>query len=68
MDASEAFLSANRRYNAERENIFYVQLHSRVDGLRSLRLRLKKADLSVYTTSEARTRRGMLPGRTSCYC
>ncbi|CAK9107495.1 unnamed protein product [Durusdinium trenchii] len=37
VDASEAFLNSNRRYNADRRNIFFVHLHSRVEGLRSLR-------------------------------
>lgn len=37
VDASEAFLSFNRRYNKDRQNILFVHLHSRVDSLRSLR-------------------------------
>eukprot|EP00435_Cladocopium_sp_Y103_P034576 s1155_g8.t4 len=37
VDASEAFLNFNRRYNKDRRNILFVHLHSRVDSLRSLR-------------------------------
>lgn len=37
VDASEVFLGANSNYNRDRQNILYVHLHSRLDGLRRLR-------------------------------
>eukprot|EP00933_Yihiella_yeosuensis_P027650 TRINITY_DN21551_c0_g1_i1.p1 TRINITY_DN21551_c0_g1~~TRINITY_DN21551_c0_g1_i1.p1 ORF type:complete len:323 (-),score=50.68 TRINITY_DN21551_c0_g1_i1:99-947(-) len=37
VDASEAFLRDNRMHNKDRVNILYAHLHSRLDGLQSLR-------------------------------
>lgn len=37
VEASEVFLEHNRMHNSDRDNIVYIQLHTRIDGLRSLR-------------------------------
>jgi len=37
VDTSDVFLGHNRRHNADRRNILYAAIHTRLDGLRSLR-------------------------------